>query len=537
MKKILIGCMLMLVSSIGWAQTQVYVEPPLEFTDTPIKTALETIFLKAGVVSYSIEVSNMENLGLVTLKLTERTELEALLTLVLQPKGLEFKKDEGGVYHIKKQGAVGVILTPRITKLYALTYATAGELVRQVKGVLTKEGVISVDIGTNSLIITDDPSVFEGVENLLKELDNPERKAKLIAIKSKLIEISKVVDTTLSIDAQYTKGAGISIGGGTLTGTGAWTGTSFATASLISGGGGFFLGPFSWTNGMDTIVSQLFATTGSTSIDMIAEPDLLVEDGTEARIQVGTKEPLVLTSEDDDGDVTTTVTYQDVFIILTVTPQSQRDGTISVQINPQLNQIAGFVWSPSGTVPRIDNREVRTKLFVNNGGTIRLGGMFKDRTTISETKIPFIGDIPLIGLLFKSTNPITDRIELQILVSPHIADYAPPRCKDTPWISILEASMAGDMDVKIDWSKDLPFGANGIFSYNVYRDVQPIENLEDRKPFAGGISGDATSWIDMSKKRRGGTYYYVVTSVNPSGMEQSISPDPKFNAVITIPEK
>ena len=139
---------------------------------------------------------------------------------------------------------------------------------------------------------------------------------------------------------------------------------------------------------------------------------------------------------------------------------------------------------------------------------------------------------PLVNIL-----PIVDKEDITILVSPHIVDYAPPRCKDTPWISQLEASMVGDVEVKIDWSKDLPFGANGIYCYNVYRDTNPITNLEDRKPYAPGVSGDSTSWIDSSRKRKGGTYYYVVTAVNPSGMEQSISPDPKFNAVITIPEK
>jgi type II secretory pathway component GspD/PulD (secretin) len=535
MKKILVGFIVMLVSVVGLAE--VYVEPPLEFTDTPIKTALETIFMKAGV-SYSIDITDIASLGSVTLKLTEKTELEALLNLILQPKGLEFQKDASNVYHIKKPGPSTVAATPRITKLYALTYATAGELVRQIKGVLTKDGIVSVDVGTNSLIITDDPSVFEGVENLLKELDNPERKAKLIAIKSKLIEIARKSDTTLSIDAQYTRTQPLELGGGTLTGSGAWIGTQYGTATSISqGGSGIFIGPFTWTGSMETVVAQLLALTNSTNVDMIAEPDVVVEDGTEARIQIGSKEPILTQTATTTG-TTITYTYQDVNIILTVTPQSQRDGTISVQINPQMNQIAGYIAPSAGVrVPIIDNREVRTKLFVANGGTIRLGGMFKDRTTLSESKIPFIGDIPLIGLLFKKTNPVVDKIEVQILVSPHIVDYAPPRCKDTPWISQLEASMVGDMDVKIDWSKDLPFGANGIFSYNVYRDVQPITSLEDRKPFASGISGDATSWIDTSRKRRGGTYYYVVTAVNPSGMEQAISPDPKFNAVITIPEK
>ncbi len=534
MKKVLIALAALAMCGVVMAQ-EVFVEPPLEFTDTLVKTALDTIFLKAGNVPFSIEIPTGTEIGLVTLKLTEKTELEALLKLILIPRNLDFKKDAGGVYHITKKSVEAAAAAPaRVTKLFALTYATAGEVVRQVKTVLTKEGMISVDVGTNALIISDDPSVFEGVVNLLKELDNPERKAKLVSIKTKLLEFAKTSDTTLKIDAQYTKTGPIALWGGNLSSM--TYGTNFG-----AGGGGAYLGPLTWKSGLETVVAALSATCVATTIEMTAEPDVVVEDGTEARIQMGSKEP-ILTATATSAGTTITYTYQDVNVTLTVTPQSQRDGSISVMINPQINQIAGYeVFVDSNKVetkvPRIDNREVRTKLFVVNGGTIRLGGMFKDRTTTTENKVPFLGDIPLLGLLFKSTEPKQEKVELQMLVSPHIVDYAPPRCKETPWVSSLEARMGGDMDVTVDWSKDLPFGANGIFQYNVYRDTSPITSLEERRPYAAGVSGDSTNWTDTSKKRRGGTYYYVVTALNPSGMEQSVSSDPKYNAVITIPER
>jgi len=541
MRKLIVFLALALIAFAGAAQN-VYVEPPLEFSDTPVRTALDTIFMKAGNVPYSIEITNPAEVPPVTLKLTERQELEALLKLVLDTRNLEFKKDSGGVYHISKVGGgAKPAAVSKVTKLFALTYATAGEIVRQVKGVLTKDGGISVDVGTNALIISDDPAVFEGVENLLKELDNPERKAKLISIKTRLLEVTNNTDTLMAIDWQYSKAASLSVLGGTLSNP-FQLGTRFNVTDPTTGyatkGAGFYIGPITWTAGLDSVLTGLFASANASKVEMTADPDVVVEDGTEARIQIGSKEPILSASATSSG-TTITYTYQDVNIVLTVTPQSQRDGTISIQINPVVNQISGYVSSTvqgtTSTVPRIDNREVRTKLFVANGGTIRLGGMLKDRTTTSELKIPILGDIPLIGLLFKKTEPIVDKIDLQMLVSPHIVDYVPPRCKETPWISALEATMSGDMDVKVDWSKDLPFGANNIFSYNVYRDTNPITSLDERKPFASGVSGESTNWVDSTKKRRGGTYYYVVTAINPSGMEQSISSDPKFNAQITIP--
>ena len=96
MKKVLIALSALMLCGVLSAQ-EIFVEPPLEFSDTPVRTALDTIFLKAGNVPYSIEIPTGTEMGLVTLKLTEKTELEALLKLILEPRSLEFKKDAGGV--------------------------------------------------------------------------------------------------------------------------------------------------------------------------------------------------------------------------------------------------------------------------------------------------------------------------------------------------------------------------------------------------------------------------------------------------------
>jgi len=539
-KRILGIAAAMLIGSMAYAAEVKYVEAPIDFPNTPVKVALETVFLKSGV-QYSIDVDDIASFGNVTLTINERQELDNVLSLILEPKNLQFTIDATGIYHIKKKEK-DVSGPPRVTKLYALTYATAGELVRQMKSVLTKDGVVSVDVGTNALIITDVAEVFEGIESLLKELDNPERKAKLISIKTKLLEVAKKTDTQIAFDMQYTNASALAIGGGTLGATGRWLGTMYKSgSSLVSATSvaGAFFGPFTYTDSSaNTLEFEMMATQATTQVEMVADPDVIVEDGTEARVQIGSREPITSKTTDSTGRTTYSYTYQDVNIIIQVTPQSQRDGTISLQINPQMNQVAGYVSPDQGVrIPVIDNREIRTKLFVNNGGTIRLGGMLKDRMTTSETKVPFLGDIPLIGMLFKTSNPLVEKMDVSLFVSPHIVDYAPPRCQNSPWISQYEIKVPGETDVLLDWKLDLPFGANGIFSYNIYRDVQPITDLTDRRPFATGINGDSTSWMDMSRKRRGQTYYYVVTAINPSGMEQAIDPSGKSNAVITIPER
>jgi len=101
-----------------------YVEPPIDFQNTPVKIAIETVFLKAGV-QYSIEIADLTAFGNVTLAITERQELDTMLALILEPKNLQFIVDASGIYHVMKKEKDNSA-PPRVTKLYAITDATAG---------------------------------------------------------------------------------------------------------------------------------------------------------------------------------------------------------------------------------------------------------------------------------------------------------------------------------------------------------------------------------------------------------------------------
>jgi len=125
----------------------------------------------------------------------------------------------------------------------------------------------------------------------------------------------------------------------------------------------------------------------------------------------------------------------------------------------------------------------------------------------------------------------------------------PPQCANTPFISKLEATLTNGTDVKVDWSKDLPYSgdAKGIGVYKIYRDKKPITDLYtmgdvsdyntyDKMYPKDAIIGSSMFYIDKDPKEKGVTYYYVVTAVNNyNNLEQPISKDPKYNASVTIP--
>ena len=524
-----------------------YVEPPLDFEDTDLKTALISVFVKTGVqYAFDGEVS-----GKATIHLSEKMSLDDLLHTLLDPKGFFWDKDKIGVYHIGKSG-VGAVEKPAeakilITRIYPLVWANCLDMAKVIKTSLTSDGQVNTEPATNSVIVTDVATSFEGVEKIISQFDNESLvKTKLIVIRTKLIEISKQSATVVAFDVRYKLSS--NKGGTSFNAVGAWgdpqnPSTPFSSLRLPGISGASFI----WDLGIDDAFAALTMNTTSSAVNLVAEPELTVEDGTEAKIVVGQRYPIPSINV-SQSTVTTTVTYEDINFTLRVTPKANKDGTISVSINPELKDIAGFstITSAGGTgmasvsndVPIINIREVKTKCYVKNGGTIKIGGMYKDKNQTSESKVPILGDIPLLGMLFKRYIPYIEKIEMVILLSPHIYDVSPPTCKETPWMTTLTATLETGTDVRIDWSKSVPEGAHkySIIKYRIYRDDEPITSLEDRDPIEE-CSGAATDWMDTTKKKRGRTYYYVVTAINASDLQQAISTDPKYNAVITIPEE
>jgi general secretion pathway protein D len=141
-------------------------------------------------------------------------------------------------------------------------------------------------------------------------------------------------------------------------------------------------------------------------------------------------EPQLTTSDSGATTVTWTVNWEDIGIILHVTPVINADGDISLTLHPDISELVeekSLTVSDSGSnltyqIPVIDKRTATTKVIVGNGQTLILGGLIKDRVQKSNHKVPFMGDLPFVGNLFKSSNSFKQKTELLILVSPTIID-------------------------------------------------------------------------------------------------------------------
>lgn len=169
---------------------------------------------------------------------------------------------------------------------------------------------------------------------------------------------------------------------------------------------------FTGANGL--IELELSALESSGNGEVIARPKVTTQDKVTATIQSGVRIPFQSQAGGTAGGSTTE--FEDAVLSLEVTPQITPDGRINMQLDIRQDSVA----AGSGAVPAINTNQVQTSALVNNGETIVLGGVFREESTVTETKTPILGDLPYIGRAFKRTERANRRTELLIFITPKI---------------------------------------------------------------------------------------------------------------------
>jgi len=500
------------------------------FYNTDLHLVLKALAEVTGVTF----VEDVPVSGKVTVHIGKRTGLDEVLETILKPLGLQWKP-VGSVYHVGwKAGERPSALKPGyVQRVFPLKHVSAGEAARQLRKFLRAQGVVSVDRGMNQVAVTLPPTLVSKVEDMIKGLD-VETGRQLVSIRIKLLEITRDVTSetraTVSYN-RYNSSMGVASSfADTLNYQRGWGGQSWSSWTVVSGGVGnvdeyYSFYPYAATFkvgawGINDFVARIKLASGEDSVKTVSEPDVVVLDGQKAEIKIGQKVPKP------------TAEYMDVGVNMTITPKLGKEGQITLDVDAALVQ-RSYQDNSSGAYA-LDNRQVVTKLTLLNGDTGRLGGLLRQEETETITKIPVLGDLPLIGFLFRRTNPETIRRELVILVSPSVVEDVPPHGRRSPGISGLVAWLIpGTSSVVLDWSEDVPVDNTGVFQYKIYRDIRPVVSLARLSPVAEGVPRAASSWVDETPKRRGVTYYYAVIAVDGAGNEQAVSNTP----AITIPRR
>jgi general secretion pathway protein D len=280
---------------------------------------------------------------------------------------------------------------------------------------------ISADKATNSLIIMADKEDYMVLEDVIKKLDIPRS---MVYIEALFMEVD--MNTSLNIGIDWTAFGKASLGGKeTLVGGGFAPGIPDSPADILQGGLslGMLTDPVTIAG---VTVSNITAIINAVKTDddfrILSTPQVLTTDNEEARIVVGENRPFQTRSTtDDSGGTFESFEYRDVAKTLKITPHVTEDRLVRMQINLEvttINQAATL--TTSSTLPVTNKRTVDTTVIVEDDQTVVIGGLIDDTTTDNENKVPGLGDVPLLGWLFKNQSETNNKTNLFIFITPRV---------------------------------------------------------------------------------------------------------------------
>lgn len=294
---------------------------------------------------------------------------------------------------------------------FKLSYARATEVATLLRDLASPRAKIIVDARTNQLIVSEIPQYLQTMRNLIDNIDVPTRQ---VVIEARIVEASKVFQQQWGFNWGFDGLIDPAIGTG--------TGLVFPNRVEVVGGP-FNFGPgnpvldFSLTDvlGAFTLDVALNAFEFEGLVKVISAPKVTTQDNQPAEIQSGFQIPY-----QTRVNFTTTVQYVDATLRLSVTPQITEAGTVIMDIAVQKNEPTTGIAIEGAAGTPLSTRQARTRLMVRDGGTAVIGGIYTVTDNRSQSRLPFLHQIPVLGNLFKTHNVSSRHDELLIFITPRI---------------------------------------------------------------------------------------------------------------------
>jgi type IV pilus assembly protein PilQ len=426
----------------------------LNFQDIETRAVLQ---LLADASGQNIVVSDSVS-GSVTLRL-QNVPWDQALDIVLRTKGLDKRRsdnviivaptDELAAREKAELAARQDVqeLAPLRSEYLQVNYAKATDLAALIRsqsggGLLSKRGSVAVDERTNTLLLQDSSDRLDDIRRLVGTLDIPIRQ---VQIEARIVIVNDEFTRELGARVGYT---GVRANGND--GVFATSGTVAATDSVagsaldnLAGGTGPFpvdiptgsagapqrynvnlpvaspAGSLAFMLlGSDYLVDlEISAAQAEGRGEVISTPRVITANQREASIQQGVEIPY----QESASSGAATIQFKEAVLSLKVTPQITPDNRIILDLNVKKDSVGQIIVGGAGQqVPSIDTREITTQVLVNDGQTVVLGGILETERRESEKKVPYLGDVPVLGHLFKSTSRTNNKDELLIFVTPKI---------------------------------------------------------------------------------------------------------------------
>ncbi|NOX26717.1 MAG: type IV pilus secretin PilQ [Gammaproteobacteria bacterium] len=412
----------------------------LNFQDVPVRAVLQLI---ADFTDLNMVASDTVD-GSITLRL-RNVPWDQALDIILKTKGLA-KRQSGNVILVgpadeilareqqelesKQQIAE---LAPIRSELIQINYAKANDIAALLQGdsssLLSERGAVSVDERTNTLLVNDTADKLEDIRKLLLSLDIPIRQ---VLIESRIVvanddfskELGARFGFTQDVSDFFSNGSGGLLSGGGLNSFTTATDDDLEPGERFIGDGlnsdlgisgpqfGSFGISFARLPTGTLIDLELTAMQAESRGEVVSSPKVVTANQQEALIEQGTEIPF----QEATSSGATAISFKSAVLSLRVTPQITPDDRIIMDLNVKNDSVGQIFFG----VPSIDTNEVQTQVLVDNGETIVLGGIFQEETNVGRDKVPFFGDLPVVGRLFRRDLNQHDKEELLIFITPKI---------------------------------------------------------------------------------------------------------------------
>ena len=422
----------------------------LNFQNIEVRSLLQVI---ADFTNFNVVTSDTVT-GNVTLRLKD-VPWDQALDIILQAKGLGVRKS-GNVLWIAPKDEINAkekldleakaaiaALEPLRTRSFQLNYTKAEEIAKGLTGqnnqggsgqntrILTPRGSVIWETRTNQLFVSDVPSKLEEIQDLISRIDIPVRQ---VLIEARIVEADETFGRSLGVRLGAVDTTGTSVGGGrklafggTYLGVGKTTGqveddvdfipnSNFINMPASSLGTGVSAGSLALTlinaSGNRFLNLELSALEADGRGRVISSPRVITADQIKAVIEQGTELPYQTATSSG----ATAISFRKANLKLEVVPQITPEGSIILDVDVNKDTVgqqttAGFA---------INTKHVKTQVLVENGGTVVIGGIFQQSETNDETKVPLLGDIPVLGNLFKKRTRQSGKSELLVFLTPKV---------------------------------------------------------------------------------------------------------------------
>ncbi|UCG57968.1 MAG: hypothetical protein JSU70_00400 [Phycisphaerales bacterium] len=389
----------------------------VDFRKTPIEDVIRTLAEKADVDI----VTSPKVTGEVTATLTD-VPLAEVLDGILASHGYDYITSKSMI-RIAPVGELTGGGERLINRIYRITYANVAEVEEALKKFISKRGSLSSNKGSSNIIVTDVESKVKAIDTFIEEID---RITQQILVEARIYDITSKDRLDLGLDwgagTSTTYAADGSPAGGNLDPfiAAGFEGSTGKTENTVAGL------RFGWLNSELDIDVLLKAQKENIDAKLLANPRVLVLDNEKAVFKIVSEIPYQELTESAMGGSIGTTAFREVGVELEVTPHLARDGMIRLQLRPKFSVRTGEVdvVGLSGVIPQpvVDRREADTTLLVKHGQTVVLGGLRKKDVSRQINKIPFLGDWPIVGLLFRFHGESTVISELVVFITPWIIE-------------------------------------------------------------------------------------------------------------------